>query len=503
MQNDIHSILIFLTYYHNIGKYVLSGDIKSNRQQAALVQHFPIFLRLSSRRIVVTGAGQAAVAKLRLLLKTDAEIAVFGPDPDPEILAWHRDGALRNNERGVEADDLDGAALLYCASDDPAEDARAATLARQRRIPVNVLDDLEGSDFITPAIVDRDPVTVAIGTEGTAPVLARALKAALEAQLPASLGPLARIGQAFRSRSESVPAGRTRRAFWSEYFFRRGPRGYAREGENGARAALHSLLDEAATATRPDGLVSFVGAGPGDPELLTLKARNRLHDADIVVHDRLVSAQMLELARREAERVCAGKQGFGPSWPQARINALLVSRAREGKHVIRLKSGDPAVFGRLDEEIEALEAAGIPWEVVPGITAAAGAAADMGVSLTRRGRNSELRLITARDVEGFAEHDWAALARPGSVAAIYMGKRAAAFLRGRLLMRGAAPSTPVTIVENASRQDKRIVATTLLRLPDALDESHLAGPVVLMFGLLPRDAVRKAEVDCAARQEAV
>ena len=468
-----------------------------------MVQHFPIFLRLSGRRAVVSGAGQAAVAKLRLLLKTDAEITVFGPDPDPDIPAWQCDGALRHDERRVEAADLDGAALLYCASGDPAEDARAAALARRFRIPINVVDDLEGSDFITPAIVDRDPVTVAIGTEGTAPVLARNLKAAFEAQMPGSIGALARIARDFRRTAERLPSGRTRRAVWSEYFFRRGPRGYAREGENGARAALHSLLDEAATATRPDGLVSFVGAGPGDPELLTLKARNRLHDADIVVHDRLVSAQMLELARREAERVCAGKQGFGPSWPQARINALLVSRAREGKHVIRLKSGDPAVFGRLDEEIEALEAAGIPWEVVPGITAAAGAAADMGVSLTRRGRNSELRLITARDVEGFAEHDWAALARPGSVAAIYMGKRAAAFLRGRLLMRGAAPSTPVTIVENASRQDKRIVATTLLRLPDALDESHLAGPVVLMFGLLPRDAVRKAEVDCAARQEAV
>ena len=500
---DVTFVLIFQVYYQPIRKYVPFADIKRNRQQAALVQHFPIFLRLAGRRVVVSGTGQAAVAKLRLLLKTDAEIAVFGPDPEPDILSLHRDGALRHDDRRLEGADLDGAALIYCASEDPTEDARAAALARRQGIPVNIVDNLEDSDFITPAIVDRDPVTIAIGTEGTAPVLARSLKAAFEAQLPASLGPLARIGQAFRSKCESVPAGRMRRALWSEFFLRRGPQGYAREGENGARAALRSLLDEAATATRAAGLVSFVGAGPGDPELLTLKARNRLHDADIVVHDRLVSAQVLELARREAERVCAGKQGFGPSWSQARINALLVSQARAGNHVVRLKSGDPAVFGRLDEEIEALEAAGIPWEVVPGITAAAGAAADMGVSLTRRGRNSELRLITARDVEGFAEHDWAALARPGAVAAIYMSKQAAAFLRGRLLMRGAAPSTPVTIVENASRQDKRIVATTLLGLPEALDESRLAGPAVLMFGLLPRDAVRKAEAGCTARREAV
>ena len=468
-----------------------------------MVQHFPIFLRFAGRRVVVSGTGQAAVAKLRLLLKTDAEIAVFGRDPDPDILSWHRDGALRHEERRVAADDLDGAALLYCASDDRAEDARAAALARQRNIPVSIVDNLEDSDFITPAIVDRDPVTVAIGTEGTAPMLARNLKAAFEAQLPASLGPLARIGQAFRGRCESVPAGRMRRALWSEYFSRQGPRSFARDGEQGARDALRSLLDEAAAATRPLGFVSFVGAGPGDAELLTLKARNRLHDANIVVHDRLVSAQVLELARRDAERVCAGKRGFGPSWPQARINALLIRHARAGNHVVRLKSGDPAVFGRLDEEIEALEAAGIPWEVVPGITAAAGAAADMGVSLTRRGRNSELRLISARDVEGFAEHDWAALARPGAVAAIYMGKRAAAFLRGRLLMRGAAPSTPVTIVENASRQDRRIVATTLLGLPDALDETQIVGAAVLMLGILPRGAARNAEAGCAARREAV
>ena len=467
------------------------------------MQHFPIFLSLAGRRVVVSGAGLTAVAKLRLLLKSDAEISVFGPDPDPQILAWHRESALHHDRRRVENGDLDGAALVYCASNVPSEDARVGALARRNRIPVNIVDNLEASDFITPAIVDRDPVTVAIGTEGKAPVLARNLKAAIEAQLPIALGPLARIAQAFRNRCESLPSGRMRRALWSEYFFRSGPRGYAREGGKGAREALRSLLDEAATATRPPGLVSFVGAGPGDPELLTLKARNRLHEADVVVHDRLVSPEVLELARREAERVCAGKSGYGPAWSQARINALLVRRAREGKHVIRLKSGDPAVFGRLDEEIKTLETASIPWEVVPGITAAAGAAADMGVSLTRRGRNSELRLITARDVHGFAEHDWAALARPGSVAAIYMGKRAATFLRGRLLMRGAAPSTPITIVENASRQDKRIVSTTLLGLPGTLNETHLAGPVMLMLGILPSAAMRKAETGLEVRREAV
>lgn len=467
------------------------------------MQHFPIFLRLSGKRIVVSGAGLAAAAKVRLLLKTEARLFVFGPAPRAEIRSWHCEGVLRHIGRPVADADLEGAALLYCASGEPAEDARAAALARRRKVPVNVVDDLDGSDFITPAIVDRDPVTVAIGTEGAAPMLARNLKAAIDARLPSSLGALARVGQAFRSEATRLPAGRARRSFWSAYFNRQGPRSFSRNGEEGARESLHALLEEAAAGGPPTGWVSVVGAGPGDPDLLAIRARHRLHEADIVVHDRLVAPEVLELARREAERVCAGKKGFGPSWPQESINALMVREARAGRHVVRLKSGDPAVFGRLDEELEALEAAGIPWEVVPGITAAAAAAADMGASLTRRGRNSEFRSLTGRDVDGFAEQDWVSLARPGSVAAIYMGKRAAAFLRGRLLMWGAAPSTPVTIVENASRLDRRLVATTLLRLPEALDETRFHGAVVLMLGIVPRDAMRAGHAGLDAREQAI
>ena len=466
------------------------------------MQYFPIFLRLSGELVVVSGAGSAAVAKLRLLRKTEARLVVFGLDPNPDVLSWHGSGALRHETRVLESADLEGAALLYCANEDSGEDSRAAALARDRGIPVNIVDNLEESDFITPAIVDRDPVAVAIGTEGAAPVLARHLKAAIEEQLPGSLGALARIGQAFRPLAKRLPGGRARRAFWTEFFARRGPRSFATDGENGARRALHALCEESAVGAGPAGWVSLVGAGPGDPELLTLRARNRLHDADVVIHDRLVAPQILECARREAEWIQAGKKGFGASWSQTAINALMVRHARAGRHVVRLKSGDPAVFGRLDEEIEALEAAGIHWEVVPGVTAAAGAAADMGASLTRRGRNSELRFLTGRDVDGFAEQDWAALARPGSVAAIYMGKRAAAFLRGRLLMRGTAPSTPVTIVENATRPNRRIVATSLLRLPEALDETRFPGAVVLMFGILPREVMRNAETLPEARQRA-
>ncbi len=236
------------------------------------------------------------------------------------------------------------------------------------------------------------------------------------------------------------------------------------------------------------GHVAFVGAGPGDPDLLTVKAARALAEADVIVHDRLISPEILALAGASARLVDAGKEGFGPSTPQGDINATLVALAGDGHRVVRLKAGDPGVFGRLDEEIDAVEAAGIPYSIVPGITAAAAAVAGIGQSLTRRGRNASVRLMTGHDVKGFADHDWRALARPGEVAAIYMGKRAARFLTGRLMMHGAAPSTPVTVVENASRADQRVVFTSLARLPDTLEAEALRGPAVILLGLAPRAA---------------
>jgi uroporphyrin-III C-methyltransferase / precorrin-2 dehydrogenase / sirohydrochlorin ferrochelatase len=447
------------------------------------MRHFPIFVDLAGRRVVVSGAGATAVAKLRLLLKTEAALAVYGCEPEPEVRAWAAEGRLDLVERAVEAGDAAGAALFYCANAAPVEDARAAAIGRAAGALVNIVDDLS-SDFITPAIVDRDPVTVAIGTEGAAPVVARWVKARVEEMLPASLGRLVRIGQGFRARVEALDS-KARRMFWSRFYFETGPRAFA-EGEAAARAELERLLDEGVEV--PRGFVHIVGAGPGDPELLTLKARRLLHEADVVIHDRLVAPAILELARREATILEVGKVPYGRSWKQADINALIVEHAAAGATVVRLKGGDPAVFGRLDEEIEALDGAGIPYAVTPGITSASASAAAIGQSLTRRGRNKALRLLTAHDAEGFAEQDWRALAKPGAVAAVYMGVKAASFLRGRLMMHGAAPDLPVTAVENASRPDQRVIPATLARLPEALAEAAPAGPVMLLFGLAPRAA---------------
>ncbi|WP_245513757.1 uroporphyrinogen-III C-methyltransferase [Antarcticimicrobium luteum] len=236
------------------------------------------------------------------------------------------------------------------------------------------------------------------------------------------------------------------------------------------------------------GTVAFTGAGPGDPDLLTRQALRALRLADVILHDSLISDAILAEAGPDARLIETGKRGFAPSVAQDDINAQIIAQARSGARVVRLKSGDPTVFGRLDEEIEACDAARIRWQILPGLTAASAAVAALGQSLTRRGRNSSVRLLTGHDMAGFADHDWTALARPGEVAAIYMGKSSARFVQGRLIMHGADRATPVTLVENASRPDQRILATTLDRLPADLAAAGLTGPALTLYGLAPRAA---------------
>lgn len=451
------------------------------------MKHFPIFMALEGRRVVLSGGGDAALAKLRLLLKTEAKISVVAAEAAPEIHNWADSGKLTLIPRAMEPGDALCASLFYAANEDDAEDVRVAKLAHLDGALVNIVDNLEDSQFITPAIVDRDPVTVAIGTEGAAPVLARSIKKSLEEQLSPNLGLMARIGKAFRKQVEALPFGAKRRAFWSEYYST--DIGDAKV----AQERLATLLDTHLHAPKREGWVDLVGAGPGDPELLTLKARKALDNADVVIYDRLVAPEILELARREAVMLSAGKEGFGPSVTQDAINQMIVSHAQSGAHVVRLKSGDPTVFGRLDEEIEACEAAGVTWTIVPGITSASAAVAALGQSLTKRGRNSGVRFITGHDTRGFADHDWRALAVQGEVAAIYMGKKSARFFQGRLLMHGADPATPVTVIENASRASQRILSTTLSELEPSLSHANFDGPALVFLGLAPRAALQVAD----------
>ncbi|MDO6592049.1 uroporphyrinogen-III C-methyltransferase [Loktanella sp. D2R18] len=456
------------------------------------MQHFPIFLAVAGQTIVLSGGGDAAMAKLRLLLKTEAALTVIAANAAPEITRWAAQGKLSLVTRAMQPGDATGAALFYAANENDAEDARVAAIATAEGALVNIVDNLADSQFITPAIVDRDPVTVAIGTEGAAPVLARAIKADLETRLPQSLGTLARIGKTFRHAVDVLPLGRKRRDFWESFYFGSGPKALEENGTAAIIPTLETLLDQQIMAADAAGHVDLVGAGPGDPELLTLKARNALDKADVVIHDRLVTPEILELARREAIIIDAGKEGFGPSMDQSHIDALIVEHAQNGHQVVRLKAGDPTVFGRLDEEIAALETADVSYSIIPGITAASAAVASIGQSLTKRGRNSAVRLITGHDTKGYADHDWAALAAPGEVAAIYMGKKSARFIQGRLLMHGADPATPVTIIENVSRTDQRIIATTLGALEPTMTNANLTGPAITFYGLAPRDAATQS-----------
>jgi uroporphyrin-III C-methyltransferase/precorrin-2 dehydrogenase/sirohydrochlorin ferrochelatase len=447
------------------------------------MDHFPIFVALAGRRVVLSGGGEAALAKLRLLMKTTARITVFSPVAASEIKAWHDAGKLHYIPRQIEPGDAMCAVLVYAADEDDALDARTSHIARADGAMVNIVDNLGDSQFITPAIVDRDPVTIAIGTEGAAPVLARAIKADLEERLPQTLGTLARIGKTFRKAADILPVGRARRDFWRDYYFNTGPAAII---EGDIQDALETTLTKHMTQKSPDAHVAFVGAGPGDPELLTLKARKAIDEADVIIHDRLVTPEILELARREALIVDAGKEGFGPSMSQDHINELIAEHTQNGAQVVRLKSGDPTIFGRLDEEIETCLAHNIAYSIIPGITAASAAVAAIGQSFTRRGRNGAVRFLTGHDMKGFADHDWAALAKPDAVAAIYMGKKAARFVQGRLLMHGADRLTSVTLIENASRNDQRIIPAILETLADV---TAVSGPAVIFLGLAPREAV--------------
>lgn len=450
------------------------------------MKYYPIFLKLAGEKVVFSGAGDHAAAKIKLLLKTQAFIFVIGKEPCSDVQHWAEQNKIHLIQREITIEDVANTRLVYGANDDPDADARAVALGKQAGALTNIVDNLEASEFLTPAMVDRDPVIVAIGTEGTAPVLARKIKSDIEEMLPLTTGVLASIANAFRPMAARLKTSTDRRSFWQKFFFTIGPRAITQGGTAEVETALLELFNDTKSKAARHGHADLIGTGPGDPELLTLKARRKLHEADVILHDRLVTPEILELARREATVICVGKKGYGPSWKQEDINALLVEHVAQGHKVARLKSGDATIYGRLDEEIDALDAAGLSWDVVPGITSASAAAATMGTSLTRRGRNSSLRYLTGRDVDGFAEHEWKALAQDGSTAAIYMGLKAVRFLSGRLLMHGASPQTPLTIVENVSRINQRVISSSLGAVTQDIEAADISGPAILFLGLSPR-----------------
>ena len=456
------------------------------------MEFLPIFLAVRDRHILVVGNGQMADAKCRGVLKTSACVTVFADNPSEETLAWARSGDITLRAGLPESRDFTGVALVYAAHQSDQVNDQIAVSAREKGALVNVLDRTDACDFITPAIVDRDPVVVAIGTEGSAPVLARQIKADIEAMLPADLGRFARLASAFRERVRALPEGLARRKFWRDVF--KPKRLAAESSDEVIQQEFERLLERHMRIEPEQGSVAFVGAGPGDPELLTLKARRLIHEAEVIIYDRLVGKGVLELARREAKFIDVGKKGFGTHVTQDVINEHLVREAQAGLKVVRLKGGDPSVFGRLDEELAALSQYGIESSVVPGITSASAGAASLKQSLTRRDRNSSITFMTAHDAKGYAEHDWRQLVRSGQALAIYMGRKSASFLQGRLLMAGADQDLVVTCVENISRPGERRFTTTLSRFAQRLDDDHWNGPLIIFVGIGQEKGVEVSSV---------
>ena len=451
------------------------------------MRYFPIFADLEHADVLVVGGGEQAAQKVRLLCKTPARISVVAEAVTGELADLEREGAIAILSRPFAAADLDGKRLAYAASGDRALDAAVSRAAEARGVPINVVDAAELSSFITPAIVDRSPVTVAIGTEGAAPVLAREIKTRLESWLPANLGVLAERAQSLRTRvAQGIADPQARRRLWERLLL--GP--FRRAVLSGAEteASRIAAAEIAGSAAPVEGRVFLIGCGPGDPDLLTLKALQRMQEADVLVVDRLVNPKVLDYARRDAERIFVGKTPGGPSVSQAEINRILVREASAGKVVARLKGGDPFIFGRAAEEMAALQAAHIPVEVVPGVTAAHACAARIGLPVTLREHVRQFSVVTGTTSSGEVEFDWPALAAPGSAFAIYMGLGNAPIIRRNLLAAGARPDLPMVIVENGTRENERTIATTLHDLTQCVVEFRVGGPAVIFAGLDWRDA---------------
>lgn len=438
---------------------------------------FPMFLKMEARRVVFVGGGEEAARKVRLILRTEAEILICASNLEPELSALVASGRARHHAGAPEAEHFGGAALAFVATGEEATDSAAAALARAAGVPVNVVDRPDLCDAFTPSIVDRDPLVVAIGTEGTAPVLARQVRTRLEEMLEPRLGAFAALAGRMRGLVEDTVPKEKRRSFWA-WAFSGAPRSLHAQGAEDAAAA--ALKQAAAEGYIPDGLqgsIALVGAGPGARDLLTLRAVQRLQEADVIFYDRLVDPEVLDLARRDADRVFVGKEVGRHAWPQERINGVIVAAARAGKRVVRLKSGDPSVFGRAAEEIEAARAHGIPVEIVPGVTAASAAAAALTRPLTERGETDHLVIATGTCRPGDPDTDWGALARPGATLALYMAMGRVREIRRSLLAAGIEPTAEVEIVSAASTPAQRVVRGRLFSLER--DAAGMPAPAML------------------------
>lgn len=449
------------------------------------MDYLPIFLKLSDAPCLIVGGGDIAERKLSLLLKAGAKVTVISPDSNPAIAERAETGLIRLLPKAFEPGDVDDFQIIIAATNDRRVNEQVAAAAKLQRIPVNVVDCPDLCSFIFPAIVDRSPVMVAVSTGGASPTLTRLLRTRIEGWIPAGFGRLAQLAARFRNPvKRAIPDLQPRRHFWERVL--QGP--VAELALSGRAEEAECLLQkemEAAAIQAPvaHGTVALVGAGPGDPDLLTLRALRLIQEADVVVYDRLVSPDILALIRRDATRIYAGKERSRHTIPQTGINELLAKLASEGRRVVRLKGGDPFIFGRGGEEIETLMDHDIPFQVVPGITAASGCAAYAGIPLTHRDYAHSCLFVAGHLKDGTMQGlDWEQLARPDQTVVIYMGLQGLPQICAALIRHGASPTRPAALIQQGATTDQRVLSATLETLPNLVASSNIKAPTLVIIG---------------------
>ncbi len=454
-----------------------------------MMDQLPVFFNVKDRCVAIIGGGLAAARKAEMAMQAEARVKVFARQLCEEFNELKADERFSVVAREPRGQDLDGCALLYCASEDIVQNRKGHALARAARVPCNVVDMPELCDFTMPSIVDRSPVVIAISTAGTSPILGRMIKARLETLLPSAYGRVAGFVGRYRKKvGVTLEDFRQRRRFWERILD--GPvvdlvlAGHDVE----AVAEFDAQLEAAARGSeyRQQGEVYLVGAGPGDPDLLTFKALRLMQRADVVLYDRLIGKGILNLVRRDAERVYVGKLPQEHTLAQHEISQILLRLAQQGKRVLRLKGGDPFIFGRGGEEIALLAEAGIPFQVVPGITAASGCAAYAGIPLTHRDHAQACVFVTGHTKDGQSDLDWNMLLQPRQTVAVYMGLAHLAGLSRAFIEKGAAPSLPVALIENGTRPNQRVLSGTLDTIAEKAIKAGVKGPAILIIGSIVR-----------------
>jgi uroporphyrin-III C-methyltransferase/precorrin-2 dehydrogenase/sirohydrochlorin ferrochelatase len=446
------------------------------------MEFLPIFLKVQDRPCLVVGGGRVAARKLRPLLKAGATIRLVAPTLATELQAHAAAGTIRHDARTFADTDLDGALLVIAATDNPELNQHIARQADARGIPVNVVDDPGASSFVTPSIIDRSPVLVAIGTGGSSPTLSRLLRARFESMTPAGYGHLAEFTARFRDVvKQRIPDPDNRKRFWDRVL----QGGVAERIFAGQTSEAEMLLTRELARPQeqtPIGEVYLVGAGPGDPDLVSFRAMRLMQQADVVLYDRLVAPPILEMVRREAERIYVGKERNRHALPQEQINALLARLAKEGKRVLRLKGGDPFIFGRGGEEIDTLAAEGIPFQVVPGITAASGCASYSGIPLTHRDYAQSVTFVTGHLKDGSINLNWSQLAEPNQTVVFYMGLQGLPEISRQLMAHGVPADMPAALIQRGTTPDQRIFTGSLQELPALVAREEIRPPTLLIVG---------------------